>query len=410
MLRGQVPFNEARSILEDSWTWLNTVTNKQVERYMNEAASLGLITQSEGVLSSLKPSATDLIYWLATKTGDAFMNSTNPAPKASLVVYKESFNLTTIEDLLSPNNSDLEWAKQIYDDTPKDISINSINDSIDVLVNQAKVLERLEGDRLIPKTIYREVSEASDIKLAFDTITKFSEKENNQVSNVLLAIIANPGITIQGLHNKIKSSTNVELNQLEGVITGLARNGLVHTARSVYSKDLNTVKLYAFSHIPHFERRDSSTDDNLVGEANAVSKGMEPWILSSIKDFFPNDEEKQDLYTILSCLLKDKEIYFDDIDINYNRKLSRKIGAWIYTLKPFIESDNDFSLIRLPDSRLGEIILDTLQFSLLTSNDALGMYNSVMSNFISKDGDLMKRIEEDATILKREILRKKHIK
>lgn len=410
MLRGQVPFNEARSILEDSWAWLNTVQNRQINRYMNEASSLGLITQNAGMISSLKPSATDLIYWLATKTGDAFMNSTNPAPKAALVVYKESFNLPTIEDLLSPNNSNLEWAQQIYNDTPKDVYTNSINDSINVLVNQAKVMEKLEGDRLVPKTIMREVNEAPDIKVAFDTVLKFSKKENNQVSNILLSIIANPGITIQELYIKIKPSTNIELNQLESVITNLAGKGFVHIARSLYSKDLNTVKLYAFTHIPHFGKSKSSYDENIVGEANAVSKGMEPWILSSIKDFFPNNDEKIQLYEVLSYLLKEKEISFDDIEDKSDKKISRKVGAWSYTLKPFIESDDDFSMIRIPDSRLGEIILDTLQFSLLTSNDALGMYNSAISNFISKDGNLMKRIEEDAAILKKEFLKKKNIK
>ncbi|AKB80674.1 hypothetical protein MSBR3_0096 [Methanosarcina barkeri 3] len=410
MLKGQVSFNEARNILEDSWAWLNTVQNRQINRYMNEASSLGLITQNAGMISSLKPSATDLILWLATKTGDAFMNTVNPAPKASLIVYKESFNLPTIEDLLSPQNSNLEWAQQIYDDTPKDVYTNSINDAVDILVNQAKVVEKLEGDRLVPKTVMREVNEAPDIKVAFDTILKFSKKENNYVSNVLLAIIANPGITIQGLYNKVKSSTNIELNQLESVITNLAGKGFVHIARSLYSKDLNTVKLYAFSHIPHFEKSKSSNDDNLVGEANAVSKGMEPWILSSIKDFFPSNDEKIQLYEILNYLLKEKEISFDDIEDKSDKRLSRKMGAWSYTLKPFIESDEDFSLIKIPDSRLGEIILDTLQFSLLTSNDALGIYNSAMSNFISKDGDLMKRVEEDAAILKKELLKTKKIK
>jgi hypothetical protein len=411
MLRGQVPSSEVRNILEDSWTWLNTVQNKQIDRYMNEASSLGLIKQNAGVLSSLKPSATDIIYWLATKTGDALINTTNPAPKASLLVYKESFNLPTVDQLLSPYNSNLEWAQQIYDDTPKDVYINSVNEAIDILVNKAKVVDKLEdGDRLVPRTIYRQVNEGNDIKIAFDTILKFSDDEENTVATILLSIIANPGITIQGLHNKIKLSTNIEAKQLESVIMSLTGKGLVHIARSLYSKDLNTVKLYAFSHIPHFENSSSSNDENIVGEANAVIKGMEPWILSSIKDFFPSDDEKTGLYKILSYLLKEKEISFDDIEDKTNTKLSRKIGAWSYTLKPFIESDEDFSLIKLPDSRLGEMILDTLQYSLLTANESMHIYNSVMSNFVSKDWNLMNRIEEDATILKQAFLKKKNIK
>ncbi len=411
MLRGQVPQNEVRNILEDSWAWLNTVQNRQINRYMNEAASLGLIKQNAGVLSSLKPSATDIIYWLATKTGDAIINTTNPAPKASLIVYKESFNLPTVEQLLSPNSTNLEWAQQIYDDTPRDIYTNSINDAIDILVNKAKVIDKLEdGDRLVPRTIYRQVNEGNDIKTAFDTILKFSDDENNAVATILLSIIANPGITIQGLHNKIKSSSNIEFKQLESIISNLAGQGLIHIARSVYSKDLNTVKLYAFSHIPYFGNSDSSNNQNVAAEANAVIKGMEPWILSSIKDFFPSNDEKTGLYEVINYLLRKKEISFDEIEDKTSKTLSRKIGAWSYTLKPFIELDENFSLIKLPDSQLGVTILDTLQYSLLTANESMHVFNSVMSNFVSKDWNLMNKIDDDALVVKQAFLKKKNIK
>lgn len=146
MLRGQMPYKELMNILETSWSWLNTVRNRQIYRYMNEATSIGLIQQNGGFITSLKPSATDNVSWLATKTGDTFLNTMSIAPKASLLVFREAFNYPTEEELLSPDNSNLTWAQKVYDEIPShDIYTNSIKEAIEILVDDAKIIERLEG-------------------------------------------------------------------------------------------------------------------------------------------------------------------------------------------------------------------------------------------------------------------------
>jgi hypothetical protein len=159
------------------------------------------------------------------------------------------------------------------------------------------------------------------------------------------------------------------------------------------------------THIPFIEPNVNDTSG--FDEANAVFKGIEPWVLSSLKDFFPTNEEKNDLYDILSKLLKRKEIAFDEIDAEYSKSMSRKIGAWSYTLKPFIKQDSSFSTITMSDNRISNMILDMLQYSLLTTNDALSQYASTISNIVGKDRNFVNTIENDATTLKAELMKTK---
>jgi len=396
------------SILETSWSWPNTVRNRQINRYMYEATSLGLIQQRGGLVTSLKPSATDAVSWIATKTGDTFLNTMNIAPKAALLVFREAFNYPSEEELFSPNLSNkLAWAERIYDDIDnKDVYKNSINEAIDVLVDKAKIVERLDGGRLVPRTILRNVEEGKDIDKLFKNILKFSTEENNSAATILVSITAKPGITVDDLYRNIKLSLDIEKKSLQNIIAALANKGLLHIARSSFSKDSNTTKLFAFSHIPFIQSRSPNYANIEDTEANAVLKGMEPWILSSIKDFFQEQDEKQKLYNILNKLLKEKQVEFDDIEMEYGKTTSRKVGAWSYTLNPFIESDKNFSCIKISDTRLGRLILDILQYSLFTANDALGIYASVLSNIVSKDLNIIETIERDAVILKRDIMEK----
>jgi hypothetical protein len=163
--------------------------------------------------------------------------------------------------------------------------------------------------------------------------------------------------------------------------------------------------LFTFAHIPFIEPQ--SKDVGGFDEANAVFKGIEPWVLSSLKDFFPSNEEKKDLGVILSNLQKKKEIAFDDIDTEYSKNMSRKIGAWSYTLKPFIQQDSSFSTISMSDTRISSMILDILQYSLLTTNDALGQYASAISSIVGRDRSFVKTLEDDAVLLKTELMNKK---
>lgn len=405
MLRGYMPHKELKNILESSWSWLNTVRNIQIIRYMNEATSLGLIQQRSGIVTSLKPSATDIVSWLAAKTGDTFLNTVNIAPKASLLVFREAFNYPTEEELLSPNISNsLPWAQKMYDDLDRDIYLNSMNEAIDILVNKAKIVERIEGGKLVPRTIMRNIKDGKDIENTFRTILKSSQEENNSIATILLSITAKPGITIEELYRNLKSSVNISISTVENIVSNLANRGLVHIARSTFSRDSSTIKLYAFSHIP-FIKPKFSGEDRAITEANAVIKGMEPWILSSIKDFFPEYQEKKYLYNILSGLLKNKEITFDDIEKEYGKTMTRKLGAWSYTLNPFIESDKNYSFIKISNTQLGNIILDILQYSLLTTNDALDIYASAISNIVSRDINVITTIENDASTLKNKFMK-----
>jgi hypothetical protein len=404
MLRGQIPQHELMSILGNSWSWLNTVDHRSVTRYMNEATSLGVISERGGMITSPKPSATDAMSWLATKTGDTFLNTMNIAPKAALLAFREVFNYPTEEELLSPNITDnLPWAREIFDNIDKDVYRHYMNEAINILVEKANVVENVEG-RLIPRTVMRSIKDGSGIKESFKTILKFSQTEKNSSATILLSITANPGITIDELHRKIKPTLNIKIEDLEMGITNLANKGLIHIARSSISKG-GSIKLFTFAHIPFIEPQ--SKDVGGFDEANAVFKGIEPWVLSSLKDFFPSNEEKKDLGVILSNLQKKKEIAFDDIDTEYSKNMSRKIGAWSYTLKPFIQQDSSFSTISMSDTRISSMILDILQYSLLTTNDALGQYASAISSIVGRDRSFVKTLEDDAVLLKTELMNKK---
>ena len=295
------------------------------------------------------------------------------------------------------------WALQIFDNINKDVYRHYVSEAIDILVDKAKIVKNVEG-RLIPRTIMRSVKDGRGIEESFRTILKFSQTEKNSTAMILLSITAKPGITIEELHRKINPSLKIRFEDLETGITNLANKGLIHIARSSFSKE-GGIKLFSFAHIPFIEPNINDTSG--FDEANAVFKGIEPWVLSSLKDFFPTNEEKNDLYDILSKLLKRKEIAFDEIDTDYSKSMSRKIGAWSYTLKPFIKQDSSFSTITMSNNRISNMILDMLQYSLLTTNDALSQYASTISNIVGKDRNFVNNIENDATILKAELMKAK---
>lgn len=408
MLHGKMPQIELKNVLGYSWSWLGTVQNRQINRYMNEAISLGLIQQNGGLITSLKPTTTDIVSWLANKTGETFLNTMNIAPKASLLVFKESFNLPTIEDLLYPQNSDIDelnWCHNIYDSiSDKDVYRNYVSEAIDILVTKTKIVEEQENGRLVPRTVYRNIETAKDMKITFDTILKFSDNEDNKAAKILLSVTANPGITIEQLYHKINRNNDVQYFSLENMITSLANKGLLHIARSAFSKDYKTAKIYSFSHIPFINPNNKNKKEST--ETNAVLKGIEPWILSSINDYFSENTEKENLYKIIVDLLKDKFLDFDDIDNDFGKKMSRKTMAWIHTLVPFVEVSEDYSQLKISNTSLGNIVLDVLQYSLLTANDSLNIFSSVISDMIGKDKNMIANLENDALVLKKELIKK----
>jgi hypothetical protein len=96
-----------------------------------------------------------------------------------------------------------------------------------------------------------------------------------------------------------------------------------------------------------------------------------------------------------------------DIEAEYTKSMSRKIGAWSYTLKPFIKLDSGYSTITMSENHIATMLLDILQYSLLTTNDALSQYATTLSNIVSKDRSFVKTMENDASILKSEIMKEK---
>lgn len=74
--------------------------------------------------------------------------------------------------------------------------------------------------------------------------------------------------------------------------------------------------------------------------------------------------------------------------------------------KPFNDS-NDFSNMQMSKTSLGDVIVDVLHYSLLTTNDSLGIYSSVISDMIGKSQDVViNTLEQDAVALKKELAAK----
>jgi len=389
-------------MLGSSWSWMGTVDSKALSRYMYEAMGLGLIKIDGNRVEGLKSSTTDTVSWLASKTSSTFLNIPATAPKATLIAFREAFNLPNEEELLYPNMSDIElpWALKIYDNLQDKGEYKAImKDSIDILLNKTEIIKKHEASgRLVPRVIMRRLETAPEIKMYFDNIMKYSN-ENNPTATILMMIMANPGITIGELHLKLTQDKWILYNyrDFEFTIHDLARCGLVHIAKSKFST-ASSEKLYAFSHIPFFIGNAES-----MKEVNAVLKGMNPYIMSTITETMDLDE-RTNLYEVFGKLLKNKEIVFDELEREFDKKFSRKVTYLSNLMTPYTNPDKDFSRIKLSNSRLGKFLVDVAQYTLLTSNEALGISASTFTDIIGRYSNLRREISEGANPLVNEFI------
>lgn len=397
VLKQQINQYDLDWMLGSSWSWMGTVNAKSLTRYIYEAIGLGLIKIEGNAVEGLKSSTTDTISWLAGKTSSTFLNVPATAPKASLIAFRETFNLPTKEELLNPRWSSVElnWASKVFDNFPDKMEYRSImGEATDVLLHQTGIVKEHENSgRLVPRSVIRRLEEAQEIKSYFDSIMKYSN-ESNPTAAMLMLIIANPGITISHLHSELAQDKwwYIKLDDIENIVHDLARYGLIHIAKSKFARK-SPEKLYAFSHIPFFIGKSKG-----MSEVNAVLKGMNPYIISTITEIM-SLEERTALYDLFTKLLRNKEISIDEIESEYDKKFSRKVAYLSTLISPFTQQDDEFSRVHLLDSQLGNFLIDVAQYTLLTSNDALGIPAATFTDIISRYSNIRKELLESANLL-----------
>jgi hypothetical protein len=399
-LRGNIPQSDLFKILGDSWSWPGTVSPKSIYRYLGESISLGIAQKQGNTIISLKPTTTDTIAWLASKVNSAFQNVPSIDPKAALVVFRETFSYPTKDELLYPKCSDSDWLNRIYTQMNDEKEYRKIMDrGIDLLLNQAKIIDYYEG-RLMPRTVIRKIKSVPQMEEKFRFITSRAE-DGNLAASVLLTITAKPGITKSGLREEINANHRIRISEAESdmAVTTLSNVGLVHVSKS-YLPEGSPVRLHAFTHIPYLVDKSSEST-----EANAVIKGLQPSMLSTMNEMFPKVEERAYLYNIINRLCDKKILNLDDIEKEFNKPFARKIMSLSNTaLKPLMMVDPTFTNLELVNSKIAEVVLNTVQYSMLTNNESLGMYSQALSDMIFKDRKYCKTMESDALELKQQLL------
>lgn len=300
-LRGNISQSDLFRVLGDSWSWPGIVSVKSIYRYLGESLSLGIAHKQGNTLTSLKPTTTDTITWLASKVNSAFQNVASPDPKSALVVFRETFSYPTKDDLLYPKYSDSDWLNKIYEKMNDGDEYRKVmNKGIDLLLNQAHIIDYFEG-HLMPRTVIRKIKSLPQIEDKFRFIMK-NAKEGNLAASVLLTITAKPGITMSELRDEINRNNQSRFSEEDATrtITTLSGASLVHVSRS-YLPEGSPVRLHAFTQIPYLVDKSSEST-----EANAIIKGLQPSMLSTVNELFPTTEEKEYLYNIINNLAEKK--------------------------------------------------------------------------------------------------------
>lgn len=229
---------------------------------------------------------------------------------------------------------------------------------------------------------------------------KLSSSEDNLAAATLLKVISRPTITINELHLTEFDIFKTPLKDLKEVIYSLSRKGLLHISRAQTGREEET-RLYSFSQIPFFHSENKESQD-----VNAVIKGLEPHYLSIINDYFSNDEKKN-FHLILDSTQrqKDKTIDLDSVESEYGKIFARKLPVLASNMKPFLEIDKNFESIRIPKTTLAKVIIDLVDYSLISGCEALDQYSQTISDIISKHGKIREKMEADASVLTEELLK-----
>jgi len=397
-IRGTTRLSELQKVLTNSWSWMGTVSSRSIGRYWQEAMSLGLLQLNGDLVTSMKPTTIDTISWLASKTYFTFINTIPVSPKSALVLFRESFNFPTEEDLLNPENAsvDLPWLRSIWNDMiSKRDYIDTITDGLKIVRDYANVLQNYEG-RIIPTTIVRRINAVPDLQIRFQGIMK--QAADNKAAKILFIISAKPAISMYELYvelNKGKLQHKINLDELWEIIEILSRCNLIHlTNNRSITNDSTT--LFSFIHVPVFDPKIEGKN-----ETNAVFKSMRPYFLQRIKELFVTEEEREAIYLIFKGLMKDNYVDFERVRGEHGKTVAMKLSRFADSLEPFVKITNDslgFSLDK-ETSGLNHIMMDSLMYSMLAHNEALGMYNQVISDLISKDRPWAKEIAADAKII-----------
>ena len=404
-IRGTTRLSDLKEILGDTWSWMGTVGSTSNRRYWQEAMSLGLLQIQGNLLTSMKPTTVDTISWLANKTYFTFANTIPSAPKSSLVVFKESFNFPSEEDIMKPQNADmdLQWLNFIRDSMGnKDDYLDAIREGLKIIKNDANIVQEYEG-KIMPSTIIRKVNSEPDLEKSFKTILKQSDSDMF-TGKILLAITAKPGITIYELYKDLNAKNKrkkITIEDVEDTASLLIANNLVQlTTSNSTSKDF--AKLYSFVHLPFFTSKMTGNK-----ETNAVLRSMKPYLLQKIKELFETETEKTAAYGMFNDLMINKDIYFEDIESQYGKIISRKSLILVEKLSPFVSLKKDYSGFNLDEKNKGlsDIIINSLQYSMLTQDESLGMYNQAISDIIEKDKPFGKEVAEESKILVNEIIK-----
>lgn len=402
-IRNRTKLTSLKQLLRNSWSWTGAVSSTSKRRYWDEATSLGLIQIVGNSVQSLKPNTTDTINWLAKKTHFTFINTIPTAPKCALVLFREAFRLPSEEDLLDPRNADnLEWLQFIWENMgDKSDYVEAVAEGLTILKDRTSLLQEFEGS-IVPTTLIRKISSEPELALNFRTMLK---EKNTKTSNILTAISAKPAISLAELRADLnkKAKNKFSKEDIEETIASLAGRNLVYLATSRSALKSST-KLFSFIHVPYI----LSKKTNDTKEANAVLRGMNPFLLQQIKDLFSNEEERTAVINTLQRLMEIKEINFEDIGREYGKTVERKMLRFVFDLDPFASIKDDYSgfVLNAQNAGLNNIVINSLIYSAIARNDALDVYTTAIENLVERYTQWHKDIAEESKILVNDLIEK----
>lgn len=393
-VRGTSTIDELNNVLAGSWSWLGTVASRSYRRYWQEAAYLGLVQFNGASISSIAPSPVDTLRLLADKTNFTFINTIPVSPKSALVLYRESFEFPTEDDLFHPEESSLQlkWLNTIREGMNDHEAYKStVSEGLRILKDDANLIKDYKGF-LIPTSLYRRINSAKDLQPMFDSIM---EHQDSNLANILIAINQKPAITTYELWNDMNKSPNkknkMSLSDVWNMVSLLIPENLVQ-ATSSHSVSKENTSLFSFLHLPVLEQKDLNRK-----KTNAVLRNIKPYLLHVVKELYSSLEERKAVYSIFSDLLKKKDIEFEIIESTYGKPLSRKIAVTSRLLEPFVTINKDYTrlCVNKDTTGLNEVLLDSLLYSLLTQSldDSLNIYNNAIAALVEKDKGWAKDIE-----------------
>lgn len=402
-IRNRTKLTSLKQLLRNSWSWTGAVSSTSKRRYWDEATSLGLIQIVGNSVQSLKPNTTDTINWLAKKTHFTFINTIPTAPKCALVLFREAFRLPSEEDLLDPRNADnLEWLQFIWENMgDKSDYVEAVAEALTILKDRTNLLQEYEGS-IVPTTLIRKISSEKELATNFRTMLK---ERNTITSNILTAISAKPSVSLAQLRADLnkKATKKFSKEDIEETISFLASRNLVYLATSRSALKAST-KLFSFIHVPYI----LSKKTNDTKEANAVLRGMNPYLLQQIKDLFSNEEERTAVINTLQRLMDIREINFEDIGREYGKTFERKMLRFTLDLDPFACIKDDYSgfVLNPQNAGLNNIIINSLIYSAIARNDALDVYTTAIENLVERDAQWHNDIAEESKILVNDLIEK----